>query len=60
MFVDLRKRHHWVLKPYRYAFPERLIEDLSERVIVPAQAKARKLRKLSPPTEKLPNPGAGG
>jgi uncharacterized protein YjbI with pentapeptide repeats len=50
MFVDLKRRHHWVLEPYRYASPERLIADLSERVIVPAEAKARELRGVSPPT----------
>ena len=50
MFVDLRKRYHWVLEPYRYASPERLIADLSERVIIPAEAKARELRGVAPPT----------
>jgi hypothetical protein len=48
MFVDLKKRHHWVLEPYRYASPERLMADLTERVIVPA--KALELRRVSPPT----------
>ena len=50
MFVDLRRRYHWVLEPYSYASPERLIADLSEGVIVPAEAKARELRGVSPPT----------
>ena len=50
MFVDLKRRYHWVLEPYRYASPERLIADLSERVIVPAEAKAHELRGVSPPT----------
>ena len=49
MFGDLRL-YPWVLEPYRYASPERLIADLSERVIVPAEAKARELRGVSPPT----------
>jgi hypothetical protein len=50
MFVDLTRRHHWLLEPYRYASPERLIADLSERVIVPAEAKVRELRGVPPPT----------
>jgi hypothetical protein len=49
-FVDLKRRYHWVLEPYCYASPERLIADLSERVIVPAEAKARELLGVSPPT----------
>jgi Pentapeptide repeats (8 copies) len=43
MFVDLRRRYGWVLEPYRYASPERLIGDLREQVIAPAEAKAREL-----------------
>jgi hypothetical protein len=50
MFVDLRKRHHWVLEPYRYASRNGLIADLSEHVIVPAEAKARELQGTSTPT----------
>jgi uncharacterized protein YjbI with pentapeptide repeats len=50
MLVDLKRRHHWVLEPYCYASPERLLADLSERVIVPAEAKALELRGVSPPT----------
>jgi hypothetical protein len=50
MFVDLKRRYHWVLEPYCYASRERLIADLSEEVIVPAEAKARELRGVSPPT----------
>jgi hypothetical protein len=50
MYVDLKRRYHWVLEPYCYASPERLIADLSEQVIVPAEAKARELRGVSPPT----------
>jgi uncharacterized protein YjbI with pentapeptide repeats len=49
MFVDLRKRIPWVLKPYVYVSPERLIADLGEQVIVPAEVKARELRVVSPP-----------
>ena len=49
-FIDLKTRYRWVLEPYRYASPERLHADLSDRVIVPAEAKARELRGVSPPT----------
>jgi uncharacterized protein YjbI with pentapeptide repeats len=50
MFVDLKRRYPWVLEPFCYASPERLIANLSERVIVPAEAKARELRGVPPPT----------
>jgi uncharacterized protein YjbI with pentapeptide repeats len=50
MSVDLKRRYHWVLEPYCYASAERLIADLSGRMIVPAEAKARELRGVSPPT----------
>ena len=50
MFVDLKTRYQWVLEPYSYASPERLIADLSERVIAPAEANARELRGVLPPT----------
>jgi uncharacterized protein YjbI with pentapeptide repeats len=41
MFVDLKKRYHWVLEPYQYKSKELLIADLSDRVIAPAEAKAK-------------------
>jgi hypothetical protein len=41
MFVDLKKRCHWVLEPYQYKSEELLIADLSDRVIAPAEAKAK-------------------
>jgi uncharacterized protein YjbI with pentapeptide repeats len=44
MFVDLKRRHHWVLEPHCYTSPERLIVDLTERVIAPAEDKARELQ----------------
>jgi hypothetical protein len=44
MFVDLKRRYHWVLKPYRYASPEQLMADLGERVVGPAEEKVRELR----------------
>jgi hypothetical protein len=50
MSVDLRRRYHWVLEPYCYASQEQLVADLSEQVIVPAEAKALELRGVSPPS----------
>jgi hypothetical protein len=50
MFVDLKGRYPWVLEPYRYTSPKLLIANLSEQVIVPAEAKARQLRGFLPPT----------
>lgn len=43
MFDDLKKRHHWVLKPYQYTSKELLIDQLAEWVIAPPEAKAKKL-----------------
>ena len=43
MFPDLMRRHHWVLKPHEYKSKEVLIAQLSERVIAPAEAKAKEL-----------------
>src|SRR5262249_46060131 len=45
MFIDLKRRYHWVLEPYQYASSERLIAQLEERVIGPAEAKAQELKK---------------
>jgi uncharacterized protein YjbI with pentapeptide repeats len=50
MFADLKRRYSWVLEPYNYASPERLIADLSARVIVPAEIKALELRRVSAST----------
>jgi hypothetical protein len=44
MFIDLKKRHHWVLEPYSYSTQDHLIAELSERVIGPAEVKVRELR----------------
>jgi pentapeptide repeat protein len=41
MFVDLKKRYHWVLEPYQYKSEKLLIADLSDWVIGPAEAKAK-------------------
>jgi Pentapeptide repeats (8 copies) len=38
------KRYPWVLETYRYPSSERLIADLGERVIVPAEKYARSVR----------------
>jgi hypothetical protein len=43
MFPDLMRRHHWVLQPHQYKSKELLIAQLSERVIAPAEAKAKEL-----------------
>jgi hypothetical protein len=44
MLADLKQKHHWILEPYCYTFPECLIANLGERVIGPAEAKAHELR----------------
>ena len=43
MFPDLMTRYHWVLEPVQYKSQELLIGQLSERVIAPAEAKAKEL-----------------
>lgn len=43
MFVDLKARYKWVLEPYQYKSKESLIAQLTERVIAPAEAKAKEL-----------------
>jgi hypothetical protein len=43
MFEHFR-RYPWMLPTHVYASPERLITDLGERVIGPAEAKAMELR----------------
>jgi hypothetical protein len=43
MFVDLKTRYHWVLEPYQYESKGTLIAHLNERVIAPAEAKAREI-----------------
>jgi uncharacterized protein YjbI with pentapeptide repeats len=41
---DFFHRYPWVLETHRYASPEQLMADLGDRVIGPAEAKARELR----------------
>ena len=43
MFPDLVRRYHWVLEPYQYTSKELLIASLNERVIAPAEAKAKQI-----------------
>jgi len=43
MFVDLKTRYHWVLEPYQYKSKDLLIAELNERIIAPAEAKAKAL-----------------
>jgi hypothetical protein len=43
MFVDLKKRYHWVLEPYPYETSKQLIASLGT-VICPAETKALELR----------------
>jgi hypothetical protein len=44
MFIDLKRRYHWVLEPYLYSSPKLLIAHLKKQVIDPAETKAKKLR----------------
>lgn len=45
MFPDLQHRHHWVLEPYQYDSESTLLASLGERVIAPAEAKVKELRR---------------
>jgi len=45
---DFFRRFPWVLATCRYDSPERLTAELGERVIAPAEAKARELRAVPP------------
>jgi uncharacterized protein YjbI with pentapeptide repeats len=44
MFADLKRRYHWVLEPFQYKSLDSLLDQLNERVIDPAEAKAKELR----------------
>jgi len=48
MFVDLGRRYQWVLPTYHYNDLDRLIADLNERVIAPAETKVLQLQGLQP------------
>jgi uncharacterized protein YjbI with pentapeptide repeats len=43
MFVDLPKKYHWVLKTHQYKDLDGLLATLEEKVIGPAEAKAKEL-----------------
>ena len=43
MFIDLRKKYHWVLSTYRYREIEDLLASLQAKVIAPAEQKAQEL-----------------
>jgi len=45
MFVDLRKKYHWVLATHQYADIADLLASLGNKVIAPAEAKAKELEK---------------
>jgi hypothetical protein len=44
MFRDLRRKYHWVLAVYEYKSLDDLLASLDERVIAPAEAKAKELQ----------------
>jgi uncharacterized protein YjbI with pentapeptide repeats len=43
MFADLKRRYHWVLKPYTYESQHSLLQHLEDGVIRPAETKATEL-----------------
>ena len=45
MFIDLRKKYHWVLPTHRYRDLEELLVSLQAKVIAPAEQKAQELEK---------------
>jgi len=45
MFVDLRKKYHWVLATHQYTDIADLLASLGDKVIAPAEAKAKELEK---------------
>lgn len=47
MFSDLRRKYHWVLKPFRYESSDQLTSALAQHVIAPAEAKADELARGS-------------
>jgi hypothetical protein len=46
MFEDLRRRYHWVLPTFRYQDTAELLASLIEKVISPAEQKAKELTGL--------------
>jgi uncharacterized protein YjbI with pentapeptide repeats len=47
---DFFRAYRWMLEPYRYQDLTRLLATLTDRVIVPVEAKVLELRGVSPPT----------
>jgi hypothetical protein len=45
MFVDLRKKYHWVLATHPYTDIKDLLASLGDKVIAPAEQKAKELEK---------------
>ena len=45
MFVDLRKKYHWVLATHQYTGINDLLASLGDKVIAPAEQKAKELEK---------------
>lgn len=45
MFVDLRKKYHWVLATHQYTDIADLLASLGDKVIAPAEQKAKELEK---------------
>jgi uncharacterized protein YjbI with pentapeptide repeats len=45
MFVDLRKKYHWVLATHQYTDIADLLASLGDKVIAPAEVKAKELEK---------------
>ncbi len=45
MFVDLRKKYHWVLATHQYNDINDLLASLGDKVIAPAEQKAKELEK---------------
>jgi len=45
MFEDLRRRYHWVLPTFRYQNTNDLLVSLKEKIIEPAEQKAKELEK---------------
>ena len=43
MFQDLKRKYHWVLTVYQYKGLDDLLSNLTSKVIVPAEAKAKEL-----------------
>jgi uncharacterized protein YjbI with pentapeptide repeats len=46
MFRDLQFRYHWVLAPHSYESEAILLAQLDEKVIAPAETKAKQLRRI--------------